>query len=107
VVCVLPGDTGTDHFLDALAFECMRPSACVYNLGRGNAIDADSLCRALARGRIAGAFLDVQAQEPVPPDSPLWTAPNLYLTPHCSAISADYLDLYFVELAAELARLGP
>lgn len=103
VVCVLPGDTATDHFLDARAFEHMRPSACVYNLGRGNAIDTAALCRALSEGRLAGAFLDVQPDEPLAPSSPLWATPNLYLTPHASAISAEYLDLYFEELARELA----
>jgi D-2-hydroxyacid dehydrogenase (NADP+) len=106
VVCVLPGDTGTDHFLDAAALGHVRATACVYNIGRGNAIDTDALRQALVEGRIAGAFLDVQPEEPLPASSPLWTTPNLYLTPHASAISAEYLDLYFEELAGELATLG-
>jgi D-2-hydroxyacid dehydrogenase (NADP+) len=105
VVCVLPGDMGTDHFLDARAFSHMKRGACVYNLGRGNAIDPDALSSALAAGRIAGAFLDVVPEEPLPKDSLLWSAPHLYLTPHASAISAEYLDLYFDELAGELSRL--
>jgi len=106
VVCVLPADTGTDHFLDAAAFTRIKSSACVYNLGRGNAIDLDALCVALSAGQLAGAFLDVVSPEPPAADSPLWTAPNLYLTPHASAISAEYLDLYFEELARELAGLA-
>jgi D-2-hydroxyacid dehydrogenase (NADP+) len=105
VVCVLPGGSETDHFLDAQAFSHMKPGACVYNLGRGNAIDPEALCSALGERRIAGAFLDVVPEEPLPPGSPLWTAPNLYLTPHASAISAEYLDLYFDELASELSLL--
>lgn len=105
VVCVLPGDTGTDHFLDAAAFAAMKPEAVVYNLGRGNAIDPEALGAALRTGRIAGAFLDVVPDEPLPASSPLWSAPNLYLTPHASAISRDYLDLYFDELASELVEL--
>jgi D-2-hydroxyacid dehydrogenase (NADP+) len=105
VVCVLPADPGTDHLLDAAALSHIKPSACVYNLGRGNAIDLDALCLALSEGRLAGAFLDVVSPEPPPADSALWTTPNLYLTPHASAISAEYLDLYFEELAAELATL--
>jgi phosphoglycerate dehydrogenase-like enzyme len=105
VALVLPGDTGTDHFLDASAFAAMKPSATVYNLGRGNAIDPDALTAALRTGRIAGAFLDVVPDEPLPASSPLWTTPNLQLTPHASAISGDYLDLYFDELARELAAL--
>jgi phosphoglycerate dehydrogenase-like enzyme len=106
VACVLPGDTGTDSLLDAAAFARMKRSAYVYNLGRGNAIDAQALVSALNSGQIAGAFLDVVPEEPLPADSPLWDVPNLYLTPHASAIQAEYLDLYFEELGPELARLA-
>lgn len=106
VVCMLPGDTGTDHFLDAAGLAVMKPSACVYNLGRGNAIDAEALRDALLAGRISAAFLDVVPEEPLPASSPLWSTPNLYLTPHASAISAEYLDLYFDELAGDIARSG-
>ncbi|HTV22094.1 MAG TPA: NAD(P)-dependent oxidoreductase, partial [Polyangiaceae bacterium] len=105
IVCVLPADTGTDHLLDAAAFAAMKPSAVVYNIGRGNAIDAEALRAALVERRIAGAFLDVVPDEPLPASSPLWSTPNLYLTPHASAIGADYLDLYFDELASELVRV--
>ena len=105
VVCLLPADTGTDHFLDGAALAHMKPTACVYNLGRGNAIDLAALCRALSEGRLAGAFLDVVSPEPPAPDSPLWSTPHLYLTPHAAAISAEYLELYFEELAQELAAL--
>jgi phosphoglycerate dehydrogenase-like enzyme len=106
VVCVLPGDTGTDHFLDAAALARMKPSSCLYNLGRGNAIDAAAASEALTRGRIAGAFLDVVPEEPLPASAALWTVPNLYLTPHASAIGAEYLDLYFEQLARELGQLS-
>jgi phosphoglycerate dehydrogenase-like enzyme len=104
VVCILPGDTATDRFIDAAELAAMKPNACVYNLGRGNAIDADALRSALVAGRISAAFLDVVPEEPLPASSPLWSTPNLYLTPHASAISAEYLDLYFEELAGELSR---
>jgi phosphoglycerate dehydrogenase-like enzyme len=106
VVCALPGDTGSDHFLDAAALAKLGPNACVYNIGRGNAIDTEALRQALVERRIAGAFLDVQPEEPLPPSSPLWSTPNLYLTPHASAISAEYLDLYFAELSSDLSTIG-
>jgi len=106
IACILPGDTGTDRLLAASAFARMKSSACVYNLGRGNAIDADALVAALESGAIAGAFLDVLPEEPLAPSSPLWSAPNLYLTPHASAISAEYLELYFEELADALCELA-
>jgi D-2-hydroxyacid dehydrogenase (NADP+) len=106
VVCILPRDPGTDHLLDAAAFAQMRDGAFVYNLGRGNAIEPGALVAALASGKLGGAFLDVCPDEPLPADSPLWDAPNLYLTPHASAIYDEYLDLYFDELAALLPGLG-
>lgn len=103
VVCILPSDTGTDDLLGGMAFERMKPSAFVYNLGRGNAIDAGALSDALRAGKIAGAFLDVLPEEPLPAESPLWDVPNLYFTPHVSAVRSDYLDCYFRELAGLLA----
>ncbi|HWA73172.1 MAG TPA: NAD(P)-dependent oxidoreductase [Polyangiaceae bacterium] len=103
VACLLPSDTGSDHLLDERAFEKMKRGAFVYNLGRGNAIDVAALERALLAGQVGGAFLDVVPQEPLPADSTLWTAKNLYLTPHASAIRSDYLDLYFAELGELLA----
>ena len=106
VVCILPSDTGTDRLLDAAAFAHMKPSTCVYNIGRGNAIDTTALVAALERGAIAAAFLDVVPEEPLPADSPLWNTPNLHLTPHASAINAEYLDFYFAELGPELEMLA-
>ena len=54
------------------------------NVGRGSCLDEDALAEALREGRLAGAALDVFRQEPLPPDSPLWTVPNLIITPHIS-----------------------
>lgn len=99
VVLTLPGDTGTDHLMGAAELALMKPSAVLYNLGRGNAIDEAALLRALATGQLAHAFLDVFEQEPLPADSSLWHAKNLALMPHASAISSEYLDLWFEELA--------
>jgi phosphoglycerate dehydrogenase-like enzyme len=103
VVCILPGDSITDGLLDAAAFAHMKSSAFVYNLGRGNAIEPEALARALEARAIQGAFLDVVPEEPLPASSPLWSVPNLYLTPHASAMRSDYLDRYFAELVALFA----
>jgi D-2-hydroxyacid dehydrogenase (NADP+) len=102
VILTLPSDTGTDHLLSDAAFALVRPTATLYNLGRGNAVDEAALVRTLASKKLAHAFLDVFEREPLPPDSPLWTAPNLALTPHSSAISREYLDLWFEELHSDL-----
>jgi D-2-hydroxyacid dehydrogenase (NADP+) len=104
VVLTLPSDTGTDHLFSDAAFAAMRPTAALYNLGRGNAVDEAALIRALAEKKLAHAFLDVFETEPLPADSPLWNTPNLALTPHVSAISAEYLDLWFEALIPELKR---
>jgi phosphoglycerate dehydrogenase-like enzyme len=107
LILTLPGDTGTDHLIGEPELGLLPPTACLYNLGRGNAVDEAALLRALDSGRLARAFLDVFQHEPLPPDSPLWTAPHLALLPHASAISAEYLDLWFDELASELDGLRP
>jgi D-2-hydroxyacid dehydrogenase (NADP+) len=106
VIATLPADTGTDHLFDDAAFTAMRRGAGFYNLGRGNAVDEPALLRALSSGALGHAFLDVFEHEPLPADSPLWDAPNLALTPHASAINAEYLDLWFEELDARLAALA-
>jgi len=105
VVATLPAESGTDHLFGAAEFRAMRPSAGFYNLGRGNAVDEAALVLALRSGALAHAFLDVFQQEPLPADSPLWDAPNLALTPHASASNAEYLDLWFEELAPQLRAL--
>jgi D-2-hydroxyacid dehydrogenase (NADP+) len=106
VIATLPADTGTDHLFDDAAFAAMRPGTGFYNLGRGNAVDEPALLRALSSGRLGHAFLDVFEHEPLPADSPLWDARNLALTPHASAISAEYLDLWMEELGPRLAALA-
>lgn len=100
VVLTLPGDTATRHLFSDTQFTLMRHSAGFYNLGRGNAVDEAALVRALEAGELSHAFLDVFESEPLTPESPLWDAPNLAILPHASAISSEYLDLWFDELSA-------
>lgn len=87
VVGVLPDVPGTTGLLDAEAFARMKPSALLINVGRGNLVDESALAAALEAGGIAGAVLDVFRVEPLPPDSPLWAAPNLTITGHVAAVS--------------------
>jgi len=65
----------------------MKPSAVVINVGRGNSICEADLIEALRGGIVGGAVLDVFESEPLAADSPLWLMPNVYITPHTSAIS--------------------
>jgi phosphoglycerate dehydrogenase-like enzyme len=57
------------------------------NVARGECVDQEALVSALQRGALAGAFLDVFAHEPLPPDSPLWTMENVIATPHSAGFS--------------------
>ncbi len=107
VLLVLPRSSLTNHFLDAYRLALLPSHATLTNLGRGNALDEAALIDALSAHRLAGACLDVMGTEPLPADSPLRTCPNLWLTPHASALSPDYLDLYAGELAERLCNAFP
>lgn len=94
LVLVLPATSRTRAVLDAETLALLPPRAWVVNVGRGSTVDEDALLAALGAGRLAGAALDVVATEPLPPDSPLWDAPNVILTPHAAGgrpIGADAL----------------
>lgn len=72
----------TRHLVNAARLARMKPTAFLLNTSRGPLIDEAALARALAAGQLAGAGLDVLAQEPPPADHPLLTAPNCLITPH-------------------------
>jgi phosphoglycerate dehydrogenase-like enzyme len=87
VVVATPETRETKHLFDQQRLARMKPGARLINLGRGSAIDEIALARALETGQLGGAALDVTEPEPLPAESPLWAAPNLFITPHTSAIS--------------------
>ncbi|RII31173.1 MAG: D-2-hydroxyacid dehydrogenase [Geobacter sp.] len=97
VVLLLPGGAETDGLITARHFTAMKPGAFLYNLGRGNCYRQEDLLHALNNGSLAGAGLDVFAEEPLPLDSPLWHHPRVLITPHASAISREYIDLFIEE----------
>lgn len=105
VVFVLPGGAGTDGIFTARHFNAMKPGAHLYNLGRGNCYREDDLLSALRTGHLAGAGLDVFAGEPLAPTSPLWEQPNVLITPHSSAISREYIDLFIQEWFEKLREI--
>jgi phosphoglycerate dehydrogenase-like enzyme len=74
----------TRHLIGPAELEAMKPSAALVNVARGGLVDEDALVRALQEGRLRGAMLDVTSTEPLPPESALWSAPNLLITPHVS-----------------------
>ena len=82
VVNILPESPSTRGFMDADRFARMKPGALFYNIGRGATVDQNALRDALRSGHLTAAYLDVTSPEPLPPDDPLWTAPNCFITPH-------------------------
>ncbi|HEU0186102.1 MAG TPA: D-2-hydroxyacid dehydrogenase [Blastocatellia bacterium] len=76
VVDMLPGSDSTTRYFNEDRFGRMKPGALFYNIGRGSTVDQEALLAALERGSLAGAYLDVTTPEPLPPDHPLWSAPN-------------------------------
>lgn len=84
VVIAAPLTEQTRGMVDADAFSRMKPSAYFMNIARGQIVDTDALLAALHGGQIAGAAIDTPPVEPLPPDHPLWRAPNTWITPHIS-----------------------
>src|SRR5271157_417489 len=87
VVLAAPETPETRHLIGAEEIALMKPGARLINVARGSLLDEAALLEALEGGKLGGAALDVAANEPLPPESPLWKAPNLMITPHTSAIS--------------------
>jgi len=87
VVIAAPETAETKHLIGAAELAKMRRGARLINVGRGSLLDEEALIRALESGTLGGAAIDVAQTEPLPGDSPLWKAPNLFITPHTSALS--------------------
>jgi phosphoglycerate dehydrogenase-like enzyme len=83
----LPLTPDTREIFGERAFQLMKPSAILVNVTRGELVDGEALARAVRNGDIAGAGLDVAPIEPLPPDHPLWTTPNVVMTPHTAGAS--------------------
>jgi phosphoglycerate dehydrogenase-like enzyme len=84
----------------------MQPNAVLVNVSRGGLIDEAALADALTHGRLGGAALDVFRQEPLPPDHPLWSLPNVLITPHTSGFRTDHWDAATALFADNLRRFA-
>lgn len=89
VVMALPHTPSTERMLDGPALGRLARGATVVNVGRGATIDEAALVEALRDGQVGFAALDVFAVEPLPPEHPLWTLPNVLVSPHTSALSLE------------------
>ncbi|MFN8523531.1 MAG: D-2-hydroxyacid dehydrogenase [Chloroflexota bacterium] len=103
VILTIPHTPQTEGLFNAQRFALMKRTAFFINIGRGMTTKLDALNQALRAGTIAGAALDVFEIEPLPSEHPLWTAPNVFLTPHTAGFG-PYLDDRRQELLVDNAR---
>jgi phosphoglycerate dehydrogenase-like enzyme len=103
IVLCLPGTDATKGMLSAEVIAAAKPGVTVVNVGRGSTVDEPALIAALHSGQVGAAVLDVASVEPLPADHPLWSAPNLLLSPHTAADSPGD-QRAVTELVADNAR---
>ena len=109
VVIAVPLTPETRNLLDRERLALLKPAASLINISRAAVVDYAALADSLRAGKLAGAILDVVEPEPLPTESPLWTVPNLVITPHVSCDDAERyvdisLDLWFENFGRYLAR---
>lgn len=105
VVLVCPLTAETTGLMNATTLGAMKPDAYLVNCARGKVCDEPALIAALQAGRIKGAALDVTAEEPLPAESPLWTLPNVFITPHTAGETCAYEDNVVDILLENLERM--
>jgi D-2-hydroxyacid dehydrogenase (NADP+) len=99
-VLLLPLEADSRNIVDDKVLSAMKPTAFLVNLARGGVLDEAALLRALQSNRLAGAALDALATEPLPQDSPLWSLPNVFITPHIGG----YCDTYPRDASMQFER---
>lgn len=103
VINVLPGAPENAGLISRPVIDALKPSAFFINVGRGDTVDEEALIAALRDGRIAGAGLDVFRTEPLPPESPFWDLPNVFITSHIGGLFREYED-YVMPIVIENMR---
>ena len=97
-----PLSAQTRNLIARPQLEATKPGAFVLNVARGGIVDESALADALTSGHLAGAAVDVYSSEPMAPDNPLRVAPNLVLTPHLGASTAEAQDRVGLEMAEQV-----
>jgi phosphoglycerate dehydrogenase-like enzyme len=92
LVIAAPLTAETQNLISTRELARMKKGSVLVNVGRAKIIDHDALVAALRSGDLAGASLDVFLKEPLPPEDPLWTLPNVILTPHTSGFRQGHWD---------------
>jgi len=108
VIVTTPLTAETRGMLGRAELDLLPRHAGLVNLGRGPVIDNDALADKLRKGELSGAVLDVFPEEPLPASSPLWSTPNLIMSPHCAVDDAESyaaraLDIFLKNLTRYLA----
>lgn len=107
VVGVLPKTAETEDFFNMeTTFSKMKNTAVFMNIGRGPTVKEEELIVALQDGVIAGAVLDVFKKEPLPQDNPLWSMPNVLITPHCAQQDKDFMSDCIFQFAENLSNFS-
>jgi phosphoglycerate dehydrogenase-like enzyme len=104
VIVTIPHTPETEGMWNADRFALMKPTSYFINIGRGRTTKLDDLVAAIKNGVIAGCALDVFEIEPLAADHPLWTLPNVILTPHIAAKDADNIPERQFQILLENAR---
>jgi phosphoglycerate dehydrogenase-like enzyme len=104
VLIAAPETRATAHLIGRPELAAMKRDALLVNVSRGGLVDEPALIEVLESGSIGGAALDVFEQEPLPADSPLWTLPNVLITPHTSGFRPDHWDAATALFAENLRR---
>jgi D-2-hydroxyacid dehydrogenase (NADP+) len=104
LINILPASAENLALFDAKVFATMKPSAYYISAGRGQTVDEAALASALREHRIAGAAFDVFQTEPLPPDSPFWSLPNVFITPHVGGYIVEYEE-FIMPLIVDNMRL--
>ena len=105
VALTCPLTPETQGAINAEALAAMKPSAVLVNVSRGKVVDEPALIAALQSGKIAGAALDCAWEEPIPATSPLWSMPNVVITPHTAGETQKYESNVVDILQENLDRL--
>lgn len=103
-VVTVPLTPETRGMLGAEQLSAMKPGAFLVDVSRGGVVDQQALVAALEKGQLAGAALDVFAEEPLPADSPLWEMPKVLISPHVAGLSPHYVDRAFLLFKENLRR---
>jgi phosphoglycerate dehydrogenase-like enzyme len=105
VILTMPATSETRGLIDARRIGEIKRGALLVNAGRGAVVDTPALCAALIEGRIRAA-LDVTEPEPLPPEHPLWRAPNLLITPHVATDTPRFSGRAFAFAAQQAQRFA-